>query len=51
MVTTENRYSFSFNRLSKSWKQGQKPPVLEFYSYFDDKDLCVVTALDEQKQC
>ena len=25
----------------------QKPPVVEFCGYSDDKDLCVVTALDE----
>ena len=25
----------------------EKPPVVEFCGYFDDKDLCVVTALGE----
>ena len=47
MARTENKYSFSFNKLSKSYKQGQKPPVVEFRGYSDDKDLCVVTALVE----
>ena len=47
MARTENKYSFSFNKLSKSWRQGQKPPAVEFCEYSDDKDLCVVTALDE----
>ena len=47
MTRTENKYSFSFNKLSKSWRQGQKPPVVEFCEYSDDKDLCVVTALDK----
>ena len=44
MVRTENKYSFSFNKLSKSWRQGQKPPVVEFCGYSDGKDLCAVTA-------
>ena len=47
MAKTENKYSFTFNKLSKSRKQGKKPPVVEFCVYSDDKDLCVVTALDE----
>ena len=47
MAKTENKYSFSFNKLSKSWRQQQKPPAVEFCGYSDDKDLCVVTALDE----
>ena len=47
MVRTENKYSISFNKLSKSWRQGQKPPVEEFCGYSDDEDLCVVTILDE----
>ena len=47
MVKTENKYSFSFNKLSKSWRQPQKPPAVEFCGYSDDKDLSVVTALDE----
>ena len=46
MARTENKYSFSFIKLSKSWRQGQKPPVVEFCSYSDDKDLYVLTALD-----
>ena len=46
MARTENKYSFSFNKLSKSWR-GQKPPVVEFCGYSDDKDLRVVTALDK----
>ena len=47
MAKTENKYSFSFNKLSKSWMQQQKPPAVEFCGYSDDKDLYVVTALDE----
>ena len=51
MARTENKYSFSFNKLSKSWRQGQKPPVVDFCNYSDDKDLCVVTALEEYILC
>ena len=47
MAKTENKCSFSFNKLSKSWRQQQKPPAVEFCGYSDDKDLCVVTALEE----
>ena len=47
MARTENKYSFSFNKLSKSRRQGKKPPIVEFCGYSDDKGLCAVTALDE----
>ena len=47
MARTKSKYSFSFNKLSKSWRQGRKPSVVEFCVYSDDKDLCVVIALDE----
>ena len=30
-----------------SWRQEQKPPVVEFCGYSDDKDLRAVTALDD----
>ena len=46
MARTENKYSFSFNKLSKSWRQGQQPPLVEFEGYSDDKNLCV-TVFDE----
>ena len=46
MTRTENNYSVHFNKSSKSWRQNQKLPVLEFLSCHGDKDLCVVIALD-----
>ena len=46
MERTEIKYSFHFNKEGISWRQGQKPPVLEFLSYSDDTDFCAVTALD-----
>ena len=47
MARTKNKNSFYFDKLSKSWRKGQKPPVLGFLGYPDDKDLRVVTAVDE----
>ena len=47
MARTENKYYFSFNKLSKSWRQGKKLPVVEFCGYSDDKDLCIATVFDE----
>ena len=44
MARTENKYSFNFDRLRKSGKQGKKSPDVEFCSY---SDLRVVTALDQ----
>ena len=47
MTRTENKYSFHFKKLIKSWKQEQKPHVVEFLGYSDDGDLCVNVALDQ----
>ena len=33
--------------MTKSWRQGHKLLVVEICGYSDDKDLYVVTALDE----
>ena len=41
------KYVFKFHKLHKSWRQGQKPTTLEFVAFFQGKDLCVVSALDE----
>ena len=47
LTRNENKYSFHFNKLSKSWKQGQKNHLVEFLNYPDDKILCVVAGLCE----
>ena len=47
MVKTSQKYVFKFYKLHKSWRQGQKPTTLEFVAFSQDKDLCVVSALDE----
>ena len=47
MVKTSQKYVFKFHKLHRSWRQGQKPTTLEFAAFSRDKDLCVVSALDE----
>ena len=47
MVRTAQKYVFKFHKLHKSWRQGQNPATLEFAAFSQDKDLCVVSALDE----
>ena len=47
VVKTLQKYVFKFHKLYKSWIQGQKPTTLEFVAFSQDKDLCVVSALDE----
>ena len=47
MVKTLQQYDFKFQKLHKSRRQGLKPITLEFVAFSQDKDLCVVSALDE----
>ena len=47
MVKTSQKYVSKFHKLHKSWRQGQKPTPLEFAAFSQDKELCVVSALDE----
>ena len=47
IVKTSQKYVFKFHKLHKSWRQGQKPTTLEFVAFSQDKDFCVVSALDE----
>ena len=47
MVKTSQKYVFKFYKLHKSWRPRQKPTTLEFVAFSQDKDLCVVSALDE----
>ena len=47
MVKTSQKYVFKFHKLHKSWRQGQKPTTLEFVAFSQEKDFCVVSALDE----
>ena len=47
MTRTDNRYQFTFHKLHKSWRRGKPPPTIEFYGFKEDKELCIVTTLDE----
>ena len=47
IVRTSQKYVFKFNKLHKSWRQGQKPTIVEFVAFSQDNNLCVVSALDE----
>ena len=47
MVKTSQKYVSKFHKLHKSCRQGQKPATLEFVAFSQDKELWVVSALDE----
>ena len=47
MVKTSQKYVSKLHKLHKSWRQGQKPTTLEFVAFSQDKDFCVVSALNE----
>ena len=37
---------FIFGRLHKGWKSGKSSPVVRYYEYDADRDLCIRTTLD-----
>ena len=47
ILRTEGKFAFAFHKIHKSWKYGKAPPNLEFCKYTEDRDLCVVTTLNE----
>ena len=47
MLRPEGKFVFTFHKLHKSWNYGKAPPSLEFCEYTEDRDLCVVTTLNE----
>ena len=47
MLRTEGKFVFTFYKLHQSWKHGKAPPSLEFCKFTEDRDLCVVTTLNE----
>ena len=42
-----NMYIFTFSKVSKTWKQGQKTPTLDFKVYDLDPSLCVCRTIDQ----
>ena len=47
MLRTEGKFVFTFHKFHQSWKYGKAPRSLEFCEYTEDRDLCVVTTLNE----
>ena len=47
MTKLKNEYRFTFHQLHKNWRQGKSSPTLVFYGYQQDRDLCVITAIDD----
>ena len=43
----ERKFAFTFHKLHKSWKHEKAPPSLEFCEYTEDRDLYVLTTLNE----
>ena len=46
MVKTICSYKFYFSKITKSWRKGKAPPCLEIKHYPPDRDLCVVSCID-----
>ena len=45
-VKTEEKYIFSFNKLTKVCRRSKSQPTLSFHEFEQDKSLCVVSLLD-----
>jgi len=50
MVKTLNSYQFYFTKVTKTWKKGQPPPMIEFKEFPQNSNLCVVKCLTEYLQ-
>ena len=46
MTRSEDRYTFHFDKLFKSWRYGIPPQSIEFFHFPQYKNLCVVEAID-----
>ena len=47
MLRPEGNFVFTFHKLHKSWKYRKAPPSLKFCEYTEERDICVVTTLNE----
>ena len=45
-VKTEEKYIFSFNKLTKVCRRSKSQPTLSFHEFEQDKSLCVVSLFD-----
>ena len=46
MCRTEHSYIFTFDKLTKSWRQGKPHLSVEYHDFESEPKLCVVAALD-----
>jgi len=47
MEVSEYQISFTYNKLTKTWRRGQKAPKVTFHTFSNDKGICVVNAITE----
>ena len=45
MIKTHDKYIFTFDKLTKSWREGKPPPSVEFCAYPQQPKLCVVETI------
>ena len=50
MVELENKYVFTFDKLTKRWRKGKPPLSVEFFGFPKNPKLCVVTAIKDYLQ-
>ena len=47
MTKGNNKVTFHFHKLHKSWRKGQPPPSICYYSFPEELELCLVENLEE----
>ena len=47
MLRPEGNFVFIFHKLHKSWKYRKAPPSLKLCEYTKERDICLVTTLNE----
>ena len=50
MTKGNNKVTFHFHKLHKSWRKGQPPPSICYYSFPEELELCLVETLVENKR-
>ena len=50
MIEFEDKYVFTFYKLTKSWRKGTPPLSVEFCAYQQNPKLCVVQAIKSYLQ-
>jgi len=47
MEMDEQKITFTYGKLHKSWRQGKKPPKIVFHHFKEDSSICVVKAIKD----